>query len=737
MAKTLGNWRYATVSAAFLTTACLLAPTARAEAADQATAPAATTGTTPDTLEEIVVTFERRSVGLQKTAVAATVYSGAELDAKGITNIVDLQFATPSLTIQDTGENLLVNIRGIGKSEGGIQDPSGVLIYRDGVSASPGGFMSNEPYYDLASVEVLRGPQGTLAGQNATGGALFIRENDPSLDKLGGSAELQYGNYDDVRFRGVLNIPVSRDFAIRIATNDERRNSFYNVSGPWTGNPGNHREADGRISFLWQPTDQLKIVLKNDFMYINHGGSPAGPARDGTDHLFDLTSDAHLAGVERGMRSVLQVSYDFDSGYTLRSIAGYQYARTSYDLDYDGTDLVSPAGPGPMIYDVVGSDRTVSEEINLISPNTGPLKWVVGGVYQNELVELPDGGLVQSAGPFGTLSQGLALKANYRTPIESWGIFGQATYELNDLIEFQLGGRYSEQHMSLTDDLYVLFNGAPLIHHPIVGQKESDSKFTGKANVNFHVSDTDMVYAFVATGHKSGGINPFAATGLPAGTPAPAFKPEEVTDYEIGWKSTFFSNHLRTQVGGFYNVYENYQVSTFDPTTGLSALHNATGTSIIDGVEAQAQAVFGALSLDFGAAYLNTELGAFSAVDGRFPTLGFQDLTGRQQPNAAHWTVNAGVQYAFAIGDATLTPRLDYGMVGSRWASVFAVSPTDRLAAQNLFNAQVAYDTPSKWSVVAYATNLFDLHYISSLSLGSLAQAGAPRQFGLRVSKSF
>jgi iron complex outermembrane receptor protein len=155
-------------------------------------------------------------------------------------------------------------------------------------------------------------------------------------------------------------------------------------------------------------------------------------------------------------------------------------------------------------------------------------------------------------------------------------------------------------------------------------------------------------------------------------------------------------------------------------------------------VEAQAQAVFGDFAFDLGAAYLDSSLGTFSAIDSRRPALGVQNLGGRPQPNAPEWTFNAGAQYTFHVGQGdTLTPRFDYGMVSSRWATLFEVSSTDRLRAQNLVNADLTYERPDSWRITAYATNLFDLHYVSSLSLGSLANAGRPRQFGLRVSKTF
>src|ERR1700722_20821305 len=161
------------------------------------------------TVETVTVTAERRTVNLQQAPIAATVFTAEDLNKRAINTVDALQFTTPSLTILDSGVNAEINLRGIGKSDAGAQDSSGVLIYRDGVSTTPNGLIADEPYYDISSVEVLRGPQGTFAGQNATGGAIFITEANPTLDGLSGWAEAQYGNYNDVRVRGAVNIPLT------------------------------------------------------------------------------------------------------------------------------------------------------------------------------------------------------------------------------------------------------------------------------------------------------------------------------------------------------------------------------------------------------------------------------------------------------------------------------------------------------------------------------------------------
>jgi iron complex outermembrane recepter protein len=678
-------------------------------------------------LEAIVVTAERRSTDLQTTAIAATVLSGEDLTKLNINTVDTLAFHTPSLTVQSSGTSALINIRGIGKSDGGAQDSSGVLIYRDGVSTTPNGLISDEPYYDIASVEVLRGPQGTFAGQNATGGAIFINEANPTLDRFGGWVEGQYGNYNDVRVRGALNIPLSDTLAIRLATDDENRDTFFNMSGPYTGNPGKLHETNWRLSTLWQPTDDFKAVLKLDYNYIDHGGSPAGPFTGLAANVFNVASDSYLAGLERQYRIVLQVSDRFANGMTLKSISGYQDGRLSYSLDADGTATPPPRGLSPEIFVARANDRTVSEEINLISADTGPFTWVLGGVYQDDDLNTPQ--FILSLAPGGTAKSGLAINGAEDIAVRtSWGVFAQGSYALTDALKLQVGARYSETSFKANSIAQLLFYGTPIQTQTVNGEKESDSRLTGKADLDYTLDEHDFLYAFVSTGHKGGGIN---ADGK-------VFQPENVTDYELGWKGKFFNDRIRTQFGGFYENYTNFQLAVFDPVLGAGRDENATGTTVLKGIEAQMQAALGALSFDLGTSYVSSSLGRFLAIDSRNLAFGLQTLTGRPLPNAPLWTAQAGIQYAFNLGSRqTLTPRVDYGLVGSRWATVFQVPPGDFLAEQNIFDAQVKYDASESLAFTLYGTNVFNDHYVSLQLLSNLGQPGPPRQFGIRVSKSF
>jgi iron complex outermembrane receptor protein len=680
-----------------------------------------------DKLEQIVVTAERRSTDLQLSPIAATVLTGEQLTKLNVNTVDSLMFNTPSLTVQSSGENALINIRGIGKSDGGAQDSSGVLIYRDGVSTTPNGLISDEPYYDIASIEVLRGPQGTFAGQNATGGAIFINEANPTLDKFGGWIEGQIGNYTDVRVRGAVNIPLSDQLAIRLATDDENRDTFFHMSGPWTGNPGKLHSTNWRLSTLWKPDDDFTALLKLDYNYIDHGGSPAAPFTGLTQHIFDVASDSYLSGYEKQYRIVLQLSKRFADGITLKSISGYQDGRLTYSLDADGTATKPPLGLSPEVFVANANDRTISEEINLVSADTGPFQWVAGGVYQDDDLNNPQ--FILSLAPFGTPKTSVALNGLQNTAIRtSWGVFAQGSYSITDALKLQAGARYSETNFTARSIAQLLFNGFPLVTQKLDNAKQSDSRLTYKVDLDYTLDEHNFLYAFIATGHKGGGINANGAV----------FSPEDVTDDEIGWKGTYFAGHLKTQLGAFYEDYRNFQLALFDPVLGAGRDANATGSTILKGIEAQMQAAFGSLQFNLGTSYVSTRIGQFSAIDSRNRALGNQVLNGRPLPNAPLWTAQAGVQYAFDLGShQTLTPRVDYSLVGSRWATVYEVVPGDFLQEQNILNAQLIYDYSETLAFTAYATNVTNDHYVTLQLLGNLGMPGPPRQFGIRVYKSF
>ena len=686
------------------------------------------------TLGDVVVTAERRTTNLQTTAVAASVLSGEELQNKGVSNIETLQFSVPSVTVQNSGQGNSFNIRGIGKTENNSSVGVGVITYRDGVAVFPA-YLQNEPFFDIASLEVLRGPQGTFAGQNATGGAVFITEKNPDFGGLGGFITAQYGNYDDVRLQGAINLPISDTVAARLAFNSENRDSFYDVIGtPTRGEPGVLDSKSVRGSLLWTPNDQLRVLLKSDYSIIDMGGYPTSPVFSPLP-LHTIATNGPYAAKDESARTVLNVSYEFANGITLRSISGAQYGTTMIRSDADGTATLPFT-----FYDEV-EQRLLSQEFTLVSPDTGRLKWVLGAYYQDDLITFPPGQFVTTQYVSAALPILYDTFLEGRNPKTTAAGFGQISYDLTDALELQVGGRYTRSTVENDAKLAAPLLGLALTQN----DRSEEDAFTGKVALNWTIDPNNFAYAFVARGHKAGGLN---GPNLAFVAPKP-FDGEDVTDIEVGWKSTMFDGHLRTQLGAYYNVYQNFQILIGDPTVpAITSVLNVTDDTIIYGLEASAQGRFGALAFDAGLSVSNSELGRFFAADPRRPRTGLCDqnngpasgncvnLEGHAQTFAPELTLSVGVQYDFAIGNGTLTPRVDYSHISESWASIFASEALgDRLEDRDIVNAQLTYAT-GDWAFQAYSTNLGDLEYIASVKAG-MRYAGAPRQYGVRLTKNF
>ena len=278
---------------------------------------------------------------------------------------------------------------------------------------------------------------------------------------------------------------------------------------------------------------------------------------------------------------------------------------------------------------------------------------------------------------------------------------------------------------------------------------------TGKVSLNWKLNDDNFLYALFATGHKPGGVN---TTPLPfgAGNGVVPFGPEDLEDYEIGWKPTFFEGHLRMQLDGFYTDYKNFQLTYSGAlNASQSLIQNVPGTSVIYGIEAEGQAVFGALSFDYGGAYIHARLSPTAGALGG-PS-GVENIGNVQSPFAPNWTAHVGGQYAFALpGGATLTPRIDYSYTASQWASPFETSPQDaeffHLRPVNIVDAEVTLAAGHGFDITVFGTNLLNEHY-TAVDVGFTAIpnipattpatlryyriAAAPIQGGIGISKSF
>ena len=686
---------------------------------------------------ELVVTAERRVENLQTTAIAATVITGKDLSNKGVMVVDQLQFIAPSVVIDNFGQGIDFNIRGIGKAEHNSQTTTGVITYRDGVPTFPG-YFTEEPYYDIASVEILRGPQGTFSGENSTGGAVLVNTNNPIIGGgEHGYFQGQVGNYTDFGVQGALNIPISNTLAARVALFSEVRDSFYSFTGPggtpYTGNPGNARWGAGRISLLWQPSQAFTALVKADFDYLDNGAYPADPFYD-TNDPFHLTANSPQLALDKFARVSLKMDYTLPQGIKLQSISAYQRGNTAYQADLDGTAAVND-----YFADSV-DEETYSEEFDIISPDKGLITWVVGGFAQwDNLNFLPPYQFIIATPlltPPNLATEYLLQGTNPKTDFAG---FGQVNLNLPGGLQAQFGARYSA--FKTTNHVPVLQFGLPIDDE----QSATYNDFSYKGSLNWTIDPNNFVYAFISTGYRPGGLN--VPVGL--GQPAP-FGAEKVMEYEAGWKSTMLDGHLRTQIDGFYNDYHNFQVTIgypAFPTFGFEL--NDPNTTKIYGFEGEADAVFGDLTLSGGISIMHSSLGTFFATDPRVasfvgcnPATGPAapsciNLSGHPQTYAPNFSFNLSGQYAFRLGNNDrLTPRVNFGHEASQWATLFDNTALgDRLVERNILGGELAL-THGDWTGTLYGMNLTNQHYVGALNSG-LRFEGPPRQFGFRLFKVF
>lgn len=397
-----------------------------------------------DALTEIVVTAERRSENAQTTPIAVTVLSADDLVQKGVVQMSDLQTASPSLSITPAGLTANVNIRGIGLDSGSPSVVPGVATYREGLWQPP--ILTTDSFYDVGSVEILRGPQGTFVGSNSTGGAIFINSRSPDFNGLHGDIQAEVGNYSEWATQGAVNLPIDDEWAGRVAFAVRQRDSFYTNAGseltavPQQFNPpGALDEKNARFGLLGKPIDDLSILLKVEVNDKSTGGYAYKPV-PGTQYApyaspdpFTLNYDHFTLNDKLGVRTSLKIDWDIGgSGLIFRSLSGDQFMRVHNVYDNDGTSSTLP-GPPALVNTQAIIERPLTQEFNLISPATGPLQWIVGTFYLHDIREVV----------LNIQSQAIPVSVmpNFMQILESAAVFGQVSYEIVPRLQLQVGLR--------------------------------------------------------------------------------------------------------------------------------------------------------------------------------------------------------------------------------------------------------------------------------------------------------
>jgi iron complex outermembrane receptor protein len=697
-------------------------------------------------LEEIVVTGQKRNESLQDIAVAVTVLSGEDLEKQGIQRLDDVQLVTPGLSITDAGLTQSVNIRGIGLASGSPNAANGVATYVDGVFQPP--IVTTTSFYDIASVEVFRGPQGTFVGSNSTGGAIFINSRNPTLGGLDGYVQAEYGNNSRVGLEGAVNVPLSDTVAIRGAMNYRSRDSFY-TNSPGLDAPAELDEKNGRVGLYWEATPKFSVLLKAEAADKSTGGYAYRPiegtlyAPFRTNDIYTLNYSDATRNDEEAQQYTARLEYVTDGGVTLRSVSGFQNKEIWNFYDSDGTNAETlPRNTA----DQYVQEEVWTQEVNVLSPEDQPLRWIAGGYYQrNEiLVDI-------SNNPADLVHIDIDIQNEKTTT----GLFGQVTYDFSEQLSVDAGLRYSTYEVTGTGAVTLTLPPPPDGPGPIVvgdpGGQEDDDQVTGKLALNWRPNEDHLFYVFYAKGYKSGGI----------ASPTTTFAPETVDDYEAGWKGTLAGGAITTQVGAFYYDYKNFQLDVIDITTGQNSLINLTDATVT-GVEAQIQADLGSLRVNGGFAYTDSDLAGTDFVDTRAVANDYPGVTAPQcppgQPStpplcldygpyilstdggsnlySPELTFNVGAEYVFELGNGmTLTPRLNYSYIDDRYTYIAYDPVRDRLPAYDWVNATVTLNM-GRFLVELWGTNLTDEEYSTGQG-GVNEYYGAPREYGLRAKMVF
>ena len=701
------------------------APTAPVDAPDSPSAAQNGSGG----LADIVVTAQRRSERLQSVPVAVTALSGEALANKGLASTQDIAAATPGLTFTQVAGSASPRIRGIGTTNAFGGNENSVATYVDGVYYAS----SNSTILTLANVEqvaVLKGPQGTLFGRNATGGLIQITTRDPKQE-LGGQASATFGNKDTVAGSLYVTGGLAEDLAADLAVNYSNQMDGFGRNLATGEEVNKSRDFSIRSKLKWDAGDSTTFKLSADYATLDAAG-PARRPMDGTLPVsgvpftggkFDINSNVQPLYANKQAGASLNGVHHFGT-FDLVSITAYRYARTHVRLDADGLQaaLVSPNS----IY----KDTQFSQELQLVSTGSGPFKWTAGAFYF-----WYKGGYEK--GVFSLPTQTQSFQSYQRT--RSVSVYGQASYKFAPRTTVTLGLRYSDETQRQNASSSILANATGVITTPppIFG-KSSVGKPTWRVAIDHQLTPDTLVYASYNRGFKSGGFN--TSTFTPAPLP---FDPESLDAYEAGIKSDLFGRRLRVNASAFYYDYNNIQLSSY--VDGTLRITNAAKAKIY-GFDADIVArPFDALTLTLGASYIHDRLGDYpnAQVSTPRPTGGnivtSGSATGNRLPMTPDWTLDAGADYVIPVGDGRVTASAHY-FHSDGWAA--EADNRIRQKPYDLVNASLRWDVQGDRgvSMTLWGKNLTNELYAVTLQTQTFADIFVPamgRTYGVTLSYKY
>lgn len=709
---------------------------ASAAAAQTAPPPAAAAGA-PVALGEVIVTAQRRTENNQTTPVTVSAFSQSALAARRIDTVTDLKRNVPNLVVEYNNINpsgILAYLRGAGNNGGFINSEQAVGIYIDDIYyARPTGL--NLDFPDLNSMEVLRGPQGTLYGRNTLTGAIKFNRMQPN-GRTFGNIEGSYGSYNEVRLKGVFSAPITDNLAFLVSAVGERNDGyFHDLVRDETR--GANKQVALRAALAYTGEGPFKASASvqytrdiSDGVYFQ-AFSPTTLQPLVPFHNYASTVDPYAK--DREWVGDLHLSYDLGA-VTLKSITGFISGKDASRFDLVGGRILAP-GTYSFGYDLAqtSTERQFSQELQASGRAfDGALDYIVGLYY---FYERPKQTMWVRTNFGVPTSPSVYLPQDFTLTTNSYAAFAQGTYHFTDRFSGTLGIRYTSDRKHLDETL----QQSPTVHQLVA--VTSSAKFdamTPKVGVDYKFTPNVFGYATVSKGFQAGGFNA-AALANPA-VVGQAYAPEKLLAYEVGLKSEFLEHRLRFNVAGYVNKLKDLQLAAVDVVTGALTTQNA-GAATIKGIEVDTSFT-PVQGLVFFAQGALTD-GGYDSLN---PTSTVATAHATRIPYVSKWQGQIGFDDKIPLdhfsggapGYLTFGYDVSYRTTYNVAATNVAISEMGPVALSNAHVGWLSDD--NKLSVDLSAKNLFDRkYYFSGSTSGGLAyrNPGQPRMIRFDVKYAY
>jgi iron complex outermembrane receptor protein len=662
------------------------------------------------TLEEVIVTAQKREQSLQDVPVTVSAFSGDFIEQTGVKDIRDIAGLTPNMSIKTRSETeTTVFMRGIGSLAPGIGADPAVGIFIDGMTASRG-TNATAAFFDVERVEVVKGPQGTLFGRNASAGAIAIITNKAELDNNYGHVMLGVGDQGQFRGQFVGNMSAGENWAFRIGGNYNTRDGLY--ENTFTGqdlldqNTGNLRlAATGIVSDSWSMDFMVEAVnaKSNDAIFTDADVFEKKVSQNKAPRKQELDST----------RAIWTNKWDFDNDMVLTSITGY-YDHDAWVTPVDADEIDFPVAT----FIEPQTNKTWSQELRL-NGSTERMDWFVGASYLSEKLgfdtdfNYEEGVVLDLLAGLGELCLDPELpECTYQseTPfgendVTSTAIYGDLTFALSDTVGLTVGARYTKDKKKMfydnppTDGILGVLDIQVLgpISDGHVYASDSWSSFDPRIALDWDFSESTTLFINVASGYKSGGLNRQVYPLLPEEQNLKPFDEETVMSYEIGTKSKFMDGRASLNASVFYNDYKDFQLETFvNPVPEVFNIGDVRSS----GIELEGQ-IMATDNLQLAATYAYLDSEMKNSLD--------PEIEGKRTPNAPKHSGSAQAHYFIDTesGEWKLSGTWMYS--SSYWFDVF--NTLDQ-PSYNLFNLRAGYEADSeKWGVAGFIDNATDEEY--------------------------